>query len=319
MPDALTITAYFDGRPGHDKQTQGVLQALQDLTEIVVCCREVKPLGVRKAVKDWLAYARIWPKGGYETDGIKADLIIGTGTYTHIPMLLLKRRQGGRVVTCMGPDRLLVHRMDLCFVPEHDNPKPLENIMVTTGPPNPIRDMRSHNSNRGLVLIGGLDRRSHFWDSVSTVEQLKTLFERETSQTWTVSTSPRTPTDMCTLLDAVSAASPHVDFVRWEDTPKGWVEKAYADNETVWVTADSISMIFEALSAGCRVGILPVRWRKRQSKFERAERELIITKRVQPFDRWLLTGCYTPAGPHLDEAGRCAAEMLRRWWPNRLP
>jgi len=319
MSDRLSIAAFFDGRPGHDKQTQGILQALQDLTDTDVCCRRVGPLTIGRAVKDWLAYIRLWPSDGLETAGPRAELIVGTGTYTHIPMLLLKRRQGGRVVTCMGPDRLLVQRMDLCLIPGHDNPKPSENIVVTTGPPNPIRNLGSHNPEKGLVLIGGLDRRSHFWDSASIAEQLKILFEKQASQTWTVSTSPRTPPDMCALLDSLSTTASQVDFARWEETPRGWVEGAYAENETVWVTADSISMVFEALSAGCRVGTLPVRWKKKQSKFQRAEAELIEKGWVQPFDRWLSTGSHVQGRTNLDEAGRCAGEILKRWWPSRLP
>src|SRR5690606_1675908 len=43
-----------------------------------------------------------------------------------------------------------------------------------------------------------------------------------------------------------------------EDTPQGWIFEEMQKAEAVWVTEDSVSMIFEALTAGCRVGVIKV-------------------------------------------------------------
>jgi mitochondrial fission protein ELM1 len=100
------------------------------------------------------------------------------------------------------------------------------------------------------------------------------------------------------------------DFRPFTSTPRGWLEKMYDSCGTVWVTADSISMIYEALSAGCRVGVIPVRWKKKENKFQRSLDFLVSEKRIVFF----------PDSPeesviaeHLDEAGRCAGEIIRRW------
>jgi hypothetical protein len=73
-----------------------------------------------------------------------------------------------------------------------------------------------------------------------------------------------------------------------------------------------MSMIFEALSAGCCVGTIPVDFKK-NNKFVRSLHELktrnllavdFNTREVSGFER------------DFDVAGQCAAEMEKRWWPN---
>ena len=319
MTDPLSIAAFLDGRLGHEKQTRGVLQALGNLTAVDVQYRRIASLSFMSALKNWCLYgvASMIPRQR-PSDG-RADLIIGTGSYTHIPMLLLRRRQGGKVVTCMYPDAILARRMDLCFVPRHDDVSPAENIVLTTGPANPTTYTDAHDPSKGLILVGGIDKRSHRWDSKAVLVQVKTLIGKAPSLEWTISSSPRTPEDMRILLAEIARGGENIDFVRSEDTPVGWIEDAYRENDKVWVTADSISMIFEALSAGCRVGILPVQWKNVEGKFRRAERDLIENGWVQSYDMWLCgKGDITDRAP-LDEAGRCAREILERWWPDRLP
>ena len=43
-----------------------------------------------------------------------------------------------------------------------------------------------------------------------------------------------------------------------EKTPQGWIFEEMQKAEAVWVTEDSVSMIFEALTAGCQVGIIEI-------------------------------------------------------------
>ena len=50
-------------------------------------------------------------------------------------------------------------------------------------------------SNRGLILIGGIDSKSHVWDSGAIEEYVKQIVQREPEVIWTVSSSPRTPAD----------------------------------------------------------------------------------------------------------------------------
>ncbi len=319
MTDPLSIVAFLDGRPGHEKQTRGVLQAMTGLTATDVAYRRIPALSLSVAMKHWFSYLLAAFRPLKEWPQARVDLIIGTGAYTHIPMLLLQQESGGKAVTCMSPDRLLIHRMDLCLVPSHDGMAPADNVFITTGPPNPIPYSDTRDAEKGLILVGGIDRRSHRWDSDGMAEKIEALMAAHPELAWTISSSPRTPADTCRLLEAMAGDAAHAVFVRAEETPPGWIEAAYAHSDTVWVTADSISMIYEALSAGCRVGILPVAWKRKRSKFRRAERSLIEDGWVLPYGAEASGREIPGEGSRLREAERCAEEILRRWWPNRLP
>ena len=314
----LRVLAYLDGRPGHEKQTRGILNALSRLTAIDVTYRSIGPFSIATSVRQWLAYLR--PKalsGNRDTDSGPVDLIIGTGTHTHIPMLLMKRRTGSPVVTCMGPAIPLRRKIDLCFIPGHDLPKPARSILVTNGPPNLSEIGSGHVRNKHLILVGGRDEKSHFWETERTITHIRSLIDDAPEISWTISSSPRTPEETINRLSALADEMPNISFYRSQETPRGWVESAYAKHAVVWVTADSISMIYEALSAGCRVGILPVRWKHPGNKFQRSIDNLV----QNGFAVMFATGranAPPPEPPPLDEASRCAREILKRWWPRRL-
>jgi len=316
----LRVVSFRDGRPGHEKQTRGVLTALAKLTAIEEVSRTVHPLSRVQRIRSWLSFwaARIRPVLP-EPGGNLVDLIIGTGSAAHIPMLLLKKKCArARVVTCMTPDFPFRSRMDLCFVPRHDRQKLRNNIFETIGPPNNVAYTDSHDQRRGLILVGGLDPKSHHWDSGILMEQVKTLLKRAPDLRWTISSSPRTPAETLRKLEDLAARIKGVDFFSSQKTPAGWIEQQYLQNFTVWVTADSVSMVYEALTAGCRVAILPVRWRREDNKFQQSLDFLTANNYVSAYDTWLTAGHYNATGVRLDEASRCAQELLRRWWPNRL-
>lgn len=314
----LEIVSFFDGRLGHEKQTRGILNALGRLTPVRVETIRVAPPAFKTVCLNWFYYL-VSPAAKYVKTDCRADLIIGTGTGTHLPMLIYRRKCGAKVVTCMTPDFFLKGAIDLCFVPRHDRPKPALNVFTTLGPPSAVMLNEAHDSSKGLILVGGLDPKSHYWQSETVLEQIENILARNRTMVWTISSSPRTPRETVQRLERLAAQPSEVIFFKSEDTPAGWIETQYARSEVVWVTADSMSMIFEALSAGCRVGILPVKWKHRHNKFQESIDHLLKGDYVTAYRSWLAEGGSMAKPGRLDEASRCAKEILRRWWPERLP
>jgi mitochondrial fission protein ELM1 len=321
----LSIVAYFDGRLGHEKQTKAILRAMAEITATNVVHEKVL-LSPAAFCRNWAAYLLPFLRShkAEEFSG-PVDLIIGTGAHTHIPMLLEKDARAKlcheqvRVVTCMSPDTFLRDKFDLCCIPMHDAPPARENVFVTLGPPSPVLFATRHDPDRGLILVGGLDKKSHKWNSRALAEQIQTIMHKHPTMQWTVSSSPRTPEETCRKLEDMAASMRQLTFYRSKETPAGWVEEQYGLNGTVWVTADSVSMVYEALSAGCSVGILPVEWLQKDNKFQKSLTILHGKKMIVDFYAWQ-TGAKMPVPPAepFNEAVRCAREILRRWWPERL-
>lgn len=320
---ALNLIAVMDGRLGHEKQTRGVIHALEKQTPLEIHYRILPSLSMASDIRSRLAYLKSFTKlgsGGTSngSSGPSPDLLIGTGYHTHFPLLLLKKKTGARIVTCMTPDFPLKGRMDLCCIPRHDRPSAAANVFITTGPPCTARAGNAHHPQKGLILVGGVDEKSHTWDTTATLGQIKTIIRNYPELHWTLSSSPRTPEETLAQLETLAKTEPMASFFRSKDTPPGWIEEQYNQNGTAWVTGDSISMVYEALSAGCQVGILPIRWKKKDNKFQRSIDELVRSKWANTYERWVSgEKIPAPASP-LNEAARCANEILRRWWPERL-
>ncbi|MCP4341573.1 MAG: hypothetical protein GY799_22505 [Desulfobulbaceae bacterium] len=313
----LQIIALLDGRPGHEKQTMGIIQALQVRLPVQVVQINV---GSYSKMRAFLQTCRLYfSKIGLSHPQISmGDLLIGTGSLTHLPLLLYKQKYVIPAITCMSPSIHLRNRFDLCFVPEHDGLSEDRNIMLTAGAPNCSVNKRKHRDKCGLILLGGIDTKSHYWDSWQVVQMVEKVVKTDSQKRWTVSSSPRTPEDAIGMIKQLADKYTNIHFFDYKDTAAGWIEEQYDNNSLVWVTADSISMVYEAITAGCRVGIFPMRWVRENSKFKRNEDVLLKKRLVTPFASWEEGGITKVENIELNEAQRCADRILQKWWPKNL-
>lgn len=309
---SLKVAVFLDGRPGHEKQTLGIIKALQRLHPLDVTEIKIGPASLWQEMSDWLRYL-LGMDCSSSPDQEPYDLLIGTGAHTHIPMLSCKRRSGAFSVTCMAPSRILRQQFDLCCIPQHDGIQTGKNVFLTIGPPNCSEAKTEHDRNKALILLGGVDPKSHHWSSADIDTSIRELLAIDTGKEWTISSSPRTPGDTVLLVERIAAELDNVTFFRYQETASGWVEEQYSRNKTVWVTADSMSMVYEALSAGCEVGILPVVWKSKKNKFNRSEKYLLDKGLVISFQAWKQGTARRKFHVPMNEAGRCAEEILRKW------
>jgi len=317
----LRVIALFDGRPGHEKQTMGIIRALQARVPVRLIRINVHRFSLLKEVGQT---CRLYLPGGWfgglsHPEISKGDFLIGAGSRTHLPMLLYGKRYEIPAITCMTPARHLRSRFDLCFVPEHEGVREQGNIMLTVGAPNCSRNRGNHLSEYGLILLGGVDNKSHYWESEQIGNMVEKLVKTESQKIWTVSSSPRTPQETVTRMRELSKMYSNVKYFDFTETPSGWIEEQYDKNSVVWVTVDSISMIYEALTAGCRVGIFPVKWRSQTSKFKKNEDILLERGLVTAFSVWERGNLKDGKTEVLNEAERCADRILQRWWQKNLP
>ncbi len=315
--EPLNIIAFWDTRAGHIKQTRGIISSLGSNTPVNIENITINNYSLFKTITNWLHFFSPISMFFHHTKKSEIDLIIGTGTHTHIPMLLKKRKKGGKVITCMTPEWPIGKGMDLCFIPEHDSPKDNKNIFLTFGPPNTAKNNNQHKQDHGLIVIGGEDKKTHRWDNNKVIAQIKKIVLKDADIKWTISTSPRTPDNLLPILANTLNEIPRISIIPFNETGKGWIEKMYAQSRYTWVTEDSVSMVYEALSAGCSVGVLSIDWKKKRNKIVQGIESLVKQKKILTFKMWEGENNW-PTNSELNEANRCAKEILKRWWPDRL-
>lgn len=293
LADILIVT---DGKAGHQNQSLGLAEALVRLRPGLFI-RQMAPLSNSQAL-----FALLFGRCAVAQD--RPALAIGAGHGTHLTLLALKRFWRVPVIVLMRPS-LPLCLFDLCLIPEHDSPPKRRNVIATRGALNRIRP-GTGKSGAGLILIGGPSKNSG-WNEPLLLGQLEEVV-RQTPGDWVLTTSRRTPASTVRKLKSLEG----IDVVPVEQTTPDWLPEKLAAARCCWVTEDSVSMIYEALSAGCAVGVLEVPW-KRKGRLLRGVNTLKDRGLLTPFDRW--SGTPLPAPEHrFDEAGRCAEAVLDRGW-----
>lgn len=298
----LVVWRFSDGKAGHDNQSQGLLEALARLRPV----RSVTlaPLPVSASTIGLLLGRRsVW--GEQQAP----DLALGAGHGTHLSLLVARRAWAGKVVVLMRPS-LPLRLFDLCLIPEHDAPPARPNVLATRGALNRIQPSTTLDARRGLLLIGGPS--AHFgWDSAALHRQIAAIVAADPAMHWTLTTSRRTPAEFLDGLRPMADERPRV--VPVAETGPDWLPAQLARTGQVWVTADSVSMIYEALTAGAAVGVLETP-RQRPNRISRGLERLTTEGWVTPFADWRPgRTLHRPPGI-FNEAERCARWIVERWF-----
>ncbi|MFG0331753.1 MAG: mitochondrial fission ELM1 family protein [Maioricimonas sp. JB049] len=299
-PDTTTVWYLTDGRPGHRTQVDGLLQALEQLTPLR--CREI-PITDRWG---WLPEA-IRGRFPQAPAADRPDLIVACGHRTHLPGLWLRHRVGGRLIVLMRPT-LPPQMFDLCILPDFHRIPRSRSVIATRGVINPLCPVQETEilPQRGLILLGGPSRH-HRWSHPDILQQVRRLISRDPDRQWTLSTSRRTPKVLVEELSELTFGNLVVRPV--SQTPPGWLRAELPRHDTVFVTADSLSMLYESLTAGARVGLIDVPARRR-GRHVRCIEALIRDGWVTPFENWERAARLPDPPGRLAEAVRCA-EIIR--------
>ncbi len=297
----LVVWVVSDGKPGHLNQSLGLVEALSRATPVSSHAMPALPA--------WRA-GLAWLTGRFPAASLPSpDLIVGAGHATHLTLLAARRACGGRTVVMMKPS-LPRRWFDLCILPRHDGIDADDRTLVTEGALNRVRRAASPDAHQGLILIGG--ESSHFeWNSDAIQVQIRSILARTPDIHWTLTTSRRTPGDFLGTLDA----HPNLTCVPHTATSPDWLPEHLSRSGTVWVTPDSASMVFEALTAGADVGVfdLPV---NPKSRVAWAIAHLADDHRVTRFVNWCAHDALHPNTHPLAEADRCA-EWTLEWLKKR--
>ncbi|MEM1402516.1 MAG: ELM1/GtrOC1 family putative glycosyltransferase [Pseudomonadota bacterium] len=294
VPDIGIVS---DGKPGHLNQSLGLADALRRLRpELTV--REYPAMGRLTAL-----YRLLVPD-----DGLRGTrLLIGAGHHTHLSLLAMRRGAGCPAVVLMSPS-LPERWFDLCIPPRHDGDEETAQRWLSDGPLNRMRPSTEPRKSRGLILVGGPSSHFH-WSEAAILGQITRLCDGESE--WTLSTSRRTPSGFLRGLAALEL--PGLQIHRMDEQVPGWLAAELPTVQHCWVTPDSASMVYEALSAGCAVGVfdLPARPDSRIATSLRSLADRGILSHFQTVD---LGGTLTPLNPPFAEADRMAQRIVERGW-----
>jgi mitochondrial fission protein ELM1 len=291
------IRVLSDGRPGHENQSVGLAQALARRTGAAYEIVRIDPSA------GLLARTRMASRPGL------VDLVIAAGHRTHLPLWWAARRVRARSVVIMKPS-LPLALFDLCLLPRHDlaNPTDHGRVVTTRGALNRVSEQSHEKTETGLILIGGPSNH-HGWDGTPLPAAINEIVRARPDLAWTIGDSRRTPEGFLAQLSGCGAQlAPH------RQTQPDWLPAQLGAAREVWVTEDSVSMIFEALTAGARVGLLPMPVKNPGARTIKAVQELVADGYVRTLTEWRANPVGWCVHPSLHETARCADVIIERFF-----
>ncbi|HUZ65039.1 MAG TPA: mitochondrial fission ELM1 family protein [Acetobacteraceae bacterium] len=255
--------------------------------------------------------------------GAPPRLVISAGNRSIAVALWLQTHLDCRVVHCMRPQlhaALAAAQFDLLVIPHHDRPPLADNVLPVLGAPHrvsPFALLRAQAEweerlahlprPRIALMVGGKVRGTEMDPSLAHAlgRQVARLAAAHRGSVM-VTTSRRTGAEATEALAAALGPVMHLMF-RWGDPGPNPYLGYLALADAIVVTGDSVSMISEACTAAAPVFIaLPELAGQRH---RRLHRSLYEAGQARPLGSslspWPRQG--------LDEAGRVAAEILRRF------
>lgn len=282
----MQILVLTDNKKGHENQSIGLAEAL---------LRRRQGEFTLHSIQDKAAPTSTPP-----------DLVIGAGHRTHGRLLRLAKQFRCPSVVIMKPTMPLF-LFSHCLVPEHDlqaAAKTRPNVIVTKGALNRIPEEFPPKQAKGLIMIGGPSK--HFdWELAPVMAAIQSLVTSQPGLRWTVGDSRRTPASFLNDLlqkDLPLTVAPH------QECGGNWLRDEMLASQSAWITPDSTSMLFEALTAGCRLGTLPLP--PQQTRLSHAHELLASQGWLTPFLQ------HDPSLPlpeppgTLHETARCAEILL---------
>ncbi|BFM05922.1 mitochondrial fission ELM1 family protein [Halioxenophilus aromaticivorans] len=246
----LTVWRLVDGKPGHEKQSQALVEGLVNQRPVQT---QTVPVGNLKHTLRALITGR-WP----ELNTINAvsgvpDVVIGAGHATHLALLAMKRVYGAKAVVIMNPS-LPSNWFDAVITPAHDGLQAGGNRLVsaTALAPTVLSDP---NPNLGLILLGGTNK--HFaWPEPQILEAVNQLVTHQSGKHWLISNSRRTPNSTSNALNTWCQQHDDAEFISVDQCPPGWLAEQLTKVGEIWITKDSASMVAEALNTQAGVGLI---------------------------------------------------------------
>lgn len=272
-----------DGKPGHVNQSLGLVEALVELKPNLTF--KTFPLSSIKT----LLFAKERPK-----------LIISAGRATHLWNWILSIRFGVKNIVLMRPS-LPYRFFNLALVPEHDSPPASFGVVKTKGAVNRMKPSDKQTGSR-LVLLGGPSKHV-VWDDQWVLEQLDRALKAV--DLLSVATSRRTPQALVQQLKSKKG----IRLIEPDTVEKDWLPNTLATTEQVIVSSDSVSMVYEALTAGCTVSLIRLESTpnsRTQQGIDSLVEQGLVGKRADQMP-------VNPV-PRFREAARCAEIILERTW-----
>lgn len=268
----LTVWVVSDGVAGHYRQSEGVVLALQQLADVEAHWLTIRlKNGVYRQLLKWQINRGTFPMAtlrlAYQDMSLpeqRPDVVIGAGGKSMYAVAVLAKYYQAKAIFIGSLRGLSPQVFDAVLTIDADLPAPYVSLPVA---PMPITadtlakakaDWQKVHPNLVItpnkpvwaMLIGGDGAGVHYsqsdWQQLA--KALNALANKHGIQ-WLVTTSRRTPTEAETVLQQMLNPDAILQAVYWHQAPQKVMQAYLALASRIFVTAESMTMVTEAIYA----------------------------------------------------------------------
>jgi mitochondrial fission protein ELM1 len=302
MTNSIIIWQFSDLKPGHENQSKGLIKAIKSRSS-AESHRVIVPSSLPKFLYSLFTgslYRQLvqLPRPSH---------LIAAGRRTHLSMLLAHLWFGGQRIVLMR-SHWPKSWVDHMIIPAHDEPKDQHNIFITQGAINNVIPSENHNSHSGIMLIGGPSKH-YLWDTDKVILQIFDIINTTPEVSWQIANSRRTPTD---FFDKLGSLLPQSQLIDYKAVDSNWLTSQLDTTGQIWVSPDSVSMVYESLTSGALVGCLFLEETRTNNRIVNGINMLIDQNMLTSFKQWQTTHKLSPPSYQLYEAQRAADWILNQ-------
>jgi len=280
----MNILWIKDGKKGHEKQVQALLEELSKTINIKIY-EEKYHINSLKRFFDILHHATSYVlkkydsckiiKSYYEND---IHLVVGAGSNIHTRLLLLKKAlkdiydKDIIAISVLTPS-LFKNEFDFICAPNHDEIK-LKNIKNTIFFEGSLAKVSTQEPDDGIGLIGLGGINKHFkFNEDDLIKQIEYVLSLYPNKDWHLFSSRRTTELMISKINKLSNSYSNliIDHESFDEIIKRASIK--------FITQDSMNMVYESLSTKGQTFVFNMKY-KNENKITKQIKKLIENKQI---------------------------------------
>lgn len=260
----MNILILSDGRVGHLNQSIAFAKHLKAHYEIIPVSFTCKAFKLLSYLFDRVKIYTFKLFDIAPLPEVTFDLIVSAGSSTYYATKTLSKQLGIKAITMMLPQSYR-YDFDLIFAQNHDKPPKQANIITLPANFSYVEPKGLFiPKNKSIGIIIGGNNALFTMDAKRLKKQLDFIFEYFKNYEIAVTTSPRTPKEIETLVGNYPFAY-SVIFSQNKINP---IADFLHHCEVIFITMDSTSMISEAISYGTScIEVLPLNEAKKNKFF----------------------------------------------------
>ena len=274
----MNILWLKDGKLGHEKQVQALLDEICKIEESIIHERKIENISFLSSLNPFKSEIR---KDCNILASHSIDMIVGAGHNTYSQILSYKKNLSPipKAIAILAPS---FRKKDFDFIcaPQHDYEKleKLKNVIFFEGS---LSKVSTHPIDESIGLIGLGGKNNHYvFNEDSLLNQIQYIVSLFPNKKWFIFNSRRTPESINIKITKLMKKNSNINFINFITTTTPSYNEILKLASIKIVSPDSMNMVYESLSTLGKSYLFDMKSKNLNNKIVKQINKLKINKQI---------------------------------------